>query len=482
MSCSKSFLNESDPTKIGVNRFYNSPAEVSRALNGIYGSIQDLMSIKFFMDELITDNTTVDFNPGDRGPASNQEQFEFWTITPINPTIINTYNICYSAISNINTAINKLSSMKGNPDEIKILDGQLRVLRSYFYFTLTRYFGDVVIVTDPFQIPSDAFQLERSPQSQCYDLIESELKIAINELPVNYPSYDVGRITKGAALSMLGELYVTKKQFTEAISTLQEVTTLGYDLLPSYTNVFDPAQKNSIESIWEVQYQGGNDLGEWSSFIYQFAPRDSKGFVTGFSQSSPGGWGIPTKDLISSYEAGDLRKEASIGLNFISPVTGDVIPYIKKYAHPHTIYGRTDNGWYIYRYAGVLLLLAEAINEGLGPTSEALGYLNEIRNRAGLSSLSGLDQVSFREAVYHERRIELAFENDRWPFLRRTMTPVELVTFLHDYSVKEMAEPTVQRQGIPYSNSDYNINANKLTFPIPSDQVRINHLVQNPGY
>src|SRR5690606_29245111 len=122
--------------------------------------------------------------------------------------------------------------------------------------------------------------------------------------------------------------------------------------------------------------------------------------------------------------------------------------------HPHAIYGRTDDDWPIFRYSNVLLMLAEAINEDSGP-SEAYAYLNQVRARAGLGALSGLTKETFREAVYHERRIELAFENDRWFFLKRTRTAEELATFLNDYASREKSDPTVTRQGIPYSSGDY---------------------------
>jgi hypothetical protein len=261
------------------------------------------------------------------------------------------------------------------------------------------------------------------------------------------------------------------------------VLSLGYSLVPNYADVFDPQKKNGPESVFEVQYQGGNDLGEWSSFIYTFAPRLSAGAVTGWPQSTPGGWNIPTKDLIASYEAGDLRKAASVGLDFSSPITGQVIPYIKKYDHPHTIYGRTDDNWPVLRYSDVLLMLAESINEQGAPNADAYNYLNQVRQRAGLPAVSGLNQQSFRDTLQHERRIELAFENWRWFDLKRTKIPADLATFLNAYTAKEKADPTVGRQGIPYSTNDYVFDAYEALYPIPASEILINSkLTQNQGY
>jgi len=128
-------------------------------------------------------------------------------------------------------------------------------------------------------------------------------------------------------------------------------------------------------------------------------------------------------------------------------------------------------------------MLAEAINESSGPSGEAYGHLNAIRSRAGLAPLSGLSQAAFREAVLKERRIELAFENHRWLDLKRTMTTPELVSFLNAYGLRERANPTTSRGGIPFSNDDFVFEAYQVLFPIPEVQMRINPSTrQNPGY
>ena len=356
-------------------------------------------------------------------------------------------------------------------------------MRGYYYFELTQYFGDVILITEPLELPSKAWDYQRVPQAQVYTQIETDLKDAASMLPVKYTGADIGRVTKGAALSLLGKVYLTEKKYPDAVATLQQVLPLGYSLVPNYADVFDPQKKNGPESIFEVQYQGGNDLGEWSSFIYTFAPRLSKDAVTGWPQSNPGGWNIPTNDMIASYEPGDSRKAASIGLDFKSPITGDVVPYIKKYDHPHAIYGRTDDDWPVLRYSDVLLMLAEAINEATGPTSEAFGYLNQVRKRADLPEVSGLDKEAFRAKVLHERRVELAFENWRWFDLKRTQTPDQLAQFLNAYGAVEKANPTVSRQGTPYSSGDYIFESYEALYPIPNNEILVNSkLTQNPGY
>src|SRR5690606_34895629 len=179
---------------------------------------------------------------------------------------------------------------------------------------LVRFFGDVIIVTEPINSPEEAYTFSRSPASDVYDLIEGDLNFAISSLPDpgSISSSEIGRISKGAALSLLGKVYLTKKQYGDAVSTLNQVLNMGYSLMPNYADVFDPENKNNAESILEIQYQADSDLGEWSGFIYNFYPRESYGAVINYSGANGGGWNIPTLDLINFYEEGDLRKEVSL--------------------------------------------------------------------------------------------------------------------------------------------------------------------------
>jgi len=485
-SCKKTFLDKTDPTQIGTDVFYKNQTQLEQAINGIYGQLQGITNDQWLFNELPSDNTTIDFNPGDRGQAPSIEAFEFWTINSGTGNIDGMYINYYNALYNINNTLAKINNIGTTyiSDTIKAqFIGQLKFLRGYYYFELVQYFGDVVLITEPLSAPAKAWDYLRVPQAAVYTAIETDLKDAVSKLPVRYNTNNIGRVTKGAALSLLGKVYLTEKKNDDAIATLEQVLPLGYSLLTNYADVFDPQKKNGAESIFEVQYQGGNDLGEWSSFIYTFAPRLSKGAITGWPQSNPGGWNTPTKDIIAAYENGDLRKDVSVGLDFKSPITDSVVPYIKKYDHPHAIYGRTDDNWPVLRYSDVLLMLAEAINNKTGPTSEAYGYLNQVRTRAGLAALSGLSQQDFTTKVFNERRVELAFENWRWFDLKRTKTPDELTLFLNAYGAREKAKPTVGRQGIPYSQNDYIFQATEVLYPIPSNEILVNSkLTQNTGY
>jgi len=480
VACQKSYLDKTDPTRINTDLFYKDQKQVEQAVNGAYGTLQGIAGNQWLFNELPSDNTTIDFNPGDRGQAPQIESFEYFTWNSGTPNINTMYIAHYNAIYNVNNTLLRMQKAALADSVRPRYEGELKFIRAYLYFELVQYFGDVILITKPLDQAADAWAYVRESQDKVYAQIISDLKDAAAGLP---PQYTGGRATKGAALSLLGKVYLTRKQYAECVATLQQVLTLGYHLVPEYADVFDPQKKNGPESVFEIQYKGEDETGEWSAFIYTFAPRLSKGAITGWPQSNPGGWNIPTKDLIAAYEAGDKRKAASVGLDFKSPITGDVVPYIKKYAHVHATYGRTDDNWPVLRYADVLLMLAEAINEQGAPTGDAYTYLNTVRSRAGLGDVSGLTQQSFRDTIAHERRVELAFENWRWLDLKRTMTSAQLTTFLNAYAAKEKASPTVSRQGIPYSNTDYIFQEFKYVYPLPSAEVLLNtKLTQNKDY
>jgi hypothetical protein len=483
VSCKKSYLDKTDPTRINIDLFYKDQKQVEQAINGAYGTLQAIAGNQWVFNELPSDNTTIDFNPGDRGQAPRLEAFEFLNWNSGTPNLNDMYNAHYNAISNVNTTLLKMQKAD-LADSLRLrYEGELKFMRAYLYFQLVQYFGDVILITKPLDQPAEAFSYLRETQDKVYTQVITDLKDAAAGLPAQYSATAKGRATKGAALSLLGKVYLTRKQYPDCVAALQQVLSLGYSLVPDYADVFNPQKKNGPESVFEIQYQGGNDLGEWSSFIYTFAPRLSAGAVTGWPQSNPGGWNIPTNDLIAAYETGDKRKDASVGLDFKSPITGDVVPYIKKYDHVHAIYGRTDDNWPVLRYADVLLMLAEAINEQGSPTADAYTYMNKVRSRAGLADLSGLTQPAFRDAIAHERRVELAFENWRWFDLKRTMTPAQLTAFLNSYAAKEKSAPTVVRQGIPYSSTDYSFQDFKFLYPLPSPEILLNtKLIQNQGY
>lgn len=483
VSCSDDFLVKTDPTSLVEDEFYETEEQVEQAVNGVYSQLQGIITNQWQYNEFITDNTTLHFNPQNRGAGPTLEAIEYWKINPSTSNIESLYNSIYGALANINTTLAKLENTEIDETTGLQFESELKFLRAYYYFHLVQYFGDVIIITEPLESPSEAWEYARDPVDEVYALIENDLEDAASGAP-EYGDEEVGRVTQGAVMGLMGKVYLTQKEYAGAIDALEQVRTMGYDLLDSYADVFDPQNKNHVESIFDVQFQGSSDLEEGSNFIYIFAPRESEGAVIDFSGQNGQGWNTPSLDMIAAYEEDDLRKEVSLQEGY-TDLEGEwvPVPYINKYHHPHDVRGQTDDNWPVLRYADILLMLAEAINEESGPTAEAYDYLNQVRERAGLDPLSGLNKDSFRDAVLQERRIELAFENHRWFDLKRTNTPEELAQFLNGYGELERSDPTTPRGGVPFSDGDYQFEPHEALFPIPASEISINEeLDQNPGY
>lgn len=360
-------------------------------------------------------------------------------------------------------------------------EAELRFFRAFYHFVAVRYWGDVPLLLEPVNSAEEAFAIKRNPVDEVYGAIVEDAEYAISKLPLTYSGNDTGRITKGAARMLLAKVYLTRKDYSSALQELNAIVASNqYDLLPDYGDIFNPSNKNHNESILEVQFKEGAE-GESSNFIYQFAPVGSRGVVVLGPESGPGR-NIPTLDMVEAYEPDDLRKEVSVAFFDRDP---SPLYYVNKYNHDSDPdFSRTPNNWPVYRYADVLLMLAEAINEQGYDVGTPFNMLNLVRSRAGLSELTPTDlpdQEAFRNAIAHERRVELAFENHRWFDLLRTDKAIEVITA---FGIQEKENPTLTPPDfIAYGPESFAITQEKLLYPIPSNELDLNpNLTQNPGY
>lgn len=487
-SCEK-FLEIPPENAVTVANFFQSESDFKQAITGIYTPLQTINDAGAYSDwnfsEMRSDNTHFIFNPAVRG-ALEAEHVPDFLVEPDNPGISTMYNNYYLMVARANQVLYTIDDADFDQDVKDNLKGQALCLRAFAYFKLVRYFGGVPLHLEPVT-NLDGTILPRSPVADVYDRIIKDAGEAAQLLP-GKADQETGRVSSGTAYTLLGDVYMTLGNYEDAESALNNVT--GYDLVPVYADLFDPLNEGNEEMIFEVEYIEGTSLGLESGFPYSFLPQlEDPSVITGVTPSNPGGGGynIPTPDIIAAFEdtVNDQRYTASIGYysgpSNLSNITFNRIPYIKKYQHAHNLFGETGQNWPVYRYADVLLLLAEAVNEQGGRQAEAETYLNRVRNRAGLADTTATGQAELRDIIAHERRVELAFENKRWFDLIRTGKAVET---MNNYGQRIKANPVDYYYLYPNTgpiSAAYNVNENKLIYPLPFSETELDpDLGQNP--
>lgn len=451
LSSCEEFLTIAPETALSSATFFRTESDFEQAVNAAYVPLRTIADNRsWLLTEMRSDNTIYARNIN-FGATEQQEDLsdhalpEAQGITS-NTHVLNQYRQDYLIIARANQILDQIDEVEFDQASKDNLKGQTLFLRGYAYYELARYFGSVPLHLTPVTSREEA-ALPLTPEADIYNHLIGDIQSAIDMLPVR-SQQAVGRASKGAAQMLLADVYITQKKWPEAETLLKAIITSGeYELIGNYEDVFSGSvsNKNNAESLFEVQYLEGPE-GLNSNFLYAFMPRpispDELQPITGTSNPQPldgEGNNIPTPDIIAAYEDGDLREDASIAYVEISGSdrSNKVYPYIKKYAKHHNLHGNHGINWPIYRYAEVLLFLAEALNEQ-GKTEEAAGYLNQIRNRAGLDDTNASGQVDMREAIFNERRVELAFENKRWFDITRADRVQEIIG---DFAARALANP-----------------------------------------
>lgn len=475
VSCSESFLEKAPLDSINTDNFFQTEEDAIAAINGAYQPLQwpKIYNMRMWTTDIMAGNSIVGAGGGDDG-RETQDMMNFVTATD-NPGVLDLWRGPAPGILRCNIILQKVPDM--NIDEMlksRIL-GEAHFLRAHYYFILVRMFGDVPLLTEP-QAPGDDLRPLRTKKEMVYEQIISDYTNAMNMLPEksSYSSADLGRATKGAAAGMLTKVYLTLGNYDKVVELANVVAGLGYKLNANYADNFNVSNKNSIESLFEVQYTGNAGEDFWanenqSSWLSTFTgPRNSDMVAGGW------GWNQPTQEFIDAYEAGDLRKDVTVlyegcpsfgGMEYKKSFSTTGYN-LRKFLVSKEIAATYDNSpmnFPVLRYADVLLMKAEALNE-LGKTSEAEAPLNEVRTRAGLPAVSGLSKNEFKEKVLHERRMELAFEGQRWFDMVRVDGGQYALDFLH-------------------SIGKTNASSKHLLWPIPQKEIDANpNLTQNTGY
>ncbi|GAA4453604.1 RagB/SusD family nutrient uptake outer membrane protein [Nibrella saemangeumensis] len=463
--CKEQFLDLSPISQANTGTFYKTSADLLNALNGAYGALQfgGQYGSYYVVSEIPSDDTT----PVLSGSVTDQDEFDKFYLRTTNPFLASRWSDGYRGIYRTNAVIDRSAGIQMDEELKKRIVGEAKFLRALMYFNLVRVFGDVPLVVKEITDPQEGYTFGRTPAAEVYNQIIKDLTEAEAALPATYTGVNVGRATRGAAKALLGKVYLTQKKYAEAAQKLKEVIDSGtYELLPNYADVFRASNKNHKESIFDVQYKKGN-IGEGSGFANAYAPENSGNAVIQFGG---GGNNRPTPDMVQAYEPGDTRKDVSLATSYVN-ASGTKIDYnfVRKFRDTPVVNGDSEDNWPVLRYADVLLMYAEALNEQ-GRPAEALPYLNQIRKRAGLAEKTLADtgaQAAMRQAIEQERRVELAFEGHRWFDLVRTGRALDVL--------KAKAQAIGIKTDLKESN---------LIFPVPQSQIDINptQIKQNPGY
>ncbi|SKB84587.1 RagB/SusD family nutrient uptake outer membrane protein [Dyadobacter psychrophilus] len=449
--CREEFLTVVPETALSSATFFVTQSDFQQAVNAAYVPLRQMFNERaWVLEEMHSDNTYYARNTlyGAVDPTENVADFAVPTAGGVtaNDNVLVQYRLNYQIIARTNQILALIDGVDFPEEPKKNLKGQALFLRAFAYFDLVRLFGKVPLHLVPVTGREDAASPLASTE-EIYAQIEKDAKEASTLLP-NKAKQEAGRATSGAAKTVLANLYITQKKWALADPILKDVITNdGYSLMPDYNNAFSTttANKNNAESVFEIQYMEGS-AGYNGNQIYRFIPSPISATeiapITGTSNpqaTSQESNNIPTPDLIAAYETGDKRKEASIGYVTLSGSLAEnkVYPYIKKYAKTHSLHNNTGQNWPVYRYAEVLLFMAETLNEQ-GKPAEAATFLNQVRTRAGLAATTATSQATMREAIFKERRVELAFENKRWFDLTRTGRVKEIIGA---YGAKVKANP-----------------------------------------
>ncbi|WP_448699327.1 RagB/SusD family nutrient uptake outer membrane protein [Mucilaginibacter sp. AW1-3] len=468
--CKRSFIDLAPITSTSTESFYKTSNDMVNAVTAVYSSLQGAgaASEEFMFGDIPTDDAQAVSALCAQGHCG----FDNYTNAPVggdNSTqISNRYNAAYVGISRANTVLGRIDAVAMDATLKARLIAETKFLRAYYYFNLVKCFGGVPLVLKEITSPEQSYDYGRETAANVFVQIEKDFTEAAAGLPNTYTATsDIGRVTAGAAKGMLARVLLFEGKFSQAAPILKGIIdnqgTTQYDLLPNFADVFKYNNGNNKEILFSVQYSGGG-LGVGAGPTNTFTSTNAD---------------QPTVNIYNEFETGDIRRDATVNIQNISGNTFGS-SYVVKFADPTvTVPGDANTDYPVLRYADILLMYAECLNENDATAGfvQALPYINKVRTRAGLAALQTTNaavtatyvtgQANFRTRIMHERRVELAFEGLRFFDLVRTNN---LLNVMNAYFAG---------LGNALRLDDHN----KL-WPIPQTQIDVNptKMVQNPGY
>ena len=411
--------------------YFNSPSDYEDALVGVY----DLLGTTYLnnvLGEISSDNTLC--GGGDATDVLDWQQIDDMTHTADNGALRSIFQWMYAGISRANYIVEFQNNIDFEGKDQLLAENLF--LRSYYYFELVKFFGDVPMYLNGRISIEESQTIDRSPKADVYAQLEQDLTSIIDDLP--WEQGQEGRVTKGAALALLGKIYLYQDKFSDAAIVLDRVINEGpYDLVDDYATIFLNTNENNIESVFEVQYSGGQEGASFGCFQC-VEGNVASGFMgvrwTG-GNYAPYAYGfsfnIPVQDLYNAYEEGDTRREPTVfDVNAFMATRPDVTimegnEHTGYFNHKYLPYAEAvlpdvninhSNNYRAIRFSDVLLMAAEAYNRGGLGDGTAQGYLNRVRERAFGNTDHNISASgsALTQAIWEERRLELAGEGHRF--------------------------------------------------------------------
>ena len=481
-------LDQKPISEMSVNGFFRNTADYEQAVNSIYQSLRNYPAREFHLSDVRSDNI---YGVGDMGVRDHEPVNNFATTLATNAYMIEAWNSNFEGIMRANTLIDNLNAQAVPDEDLRNrFEAEAKFLRAFYYFDLVRLFGEVPII-DRIVTPAEALNIGRSPVSEIYDLIITDLQFAINNLDAYYAkgSPNVGRATESAARGILARVYLTRSgpdfgingpgmgtnEYSLALEQLNAIIATGnYSLLPDYASIFANDNENNDEVVWDIQFEkGGQGVG--ADYPGELAGRGWWNSV-----GIPWAIGLETKDVSEDWIANidtlnDTRYLPSVQLEYIDNATGLSVydPTCVKYSTSDPAYWGVDRfdfpiNYIVLRYADVLLMKAECILQGASGTQGDVNQIvNDIRDRAGIAPLVGNATL---DDLLAERRREFLGEGLRWGDLVRTGKVIDVINaWIPVEDVKGQMDL---------------MNADFIIYPIPQEQMDVKQGLydQNDGY
>ncbi|MEX2514325.1 MAG: RagB/SusD family nutrient uptake outer membrane protein [Cyclobacteriaceae bacterium] len=479
-SCSEEFLDRQPEDALSTEAFYNNPSEIKAGLVACYEPLQSIYErneLPQYLEMISDDGRHVLWQSNDYlfMKTTGNSRYSLWR---------DHYKIIVNA-NNIIDIINNYEPL--NASESTLLNayrGEASFLRALAYFNLVRIYGDVPKLVERLNDPTNAIGIGRTSVNEIYNsVIIPDLELAVaNCFKKSDPDLqgEEARASKGAALTILGKVYLTLGDHAKAAETLKSLIVDkeagNYSLLTDFSQIHAAENKFNDESIFEVNY---NVAAGQPNFLFKWMTNEN-GYRYGIAT---GGGPIVMFNFIEEFVADDdwisnpdwARYNATLDSGKLPGGSPELQPWPKKFTPEKSTLAQyditgTDNNYMVTRYADALLMYAEALH-GMNQSSEAVTYINMVRERAGLNGITP-DQLDL-ERILHERRLELAFEGHRFLDLVRTGKAIEKITWA-------LTTPIGYDDRIFTTET---IEEYQLFLPIPVGEIEKDpSLTQNPGY